>query len=182
MPTCIPSPVMPDLTPVLKKESIDAQISAVAHKISRDYNPSELILIGVLKGAFIFLADLIRQLTIPAKVDFVRIASYGASTSSSGKIRLTKEIEIDVAGKEVLIVEDIVDTGLSLVYLIDYLTALGAKSVKVCTMIDKRERRQATVDVAYACHVVDEGFLVGYGLDFNEEYRGLPEIYHLNPN
>jgi hypoxanthine phosphoribosyltransferase len=173
---------MPDLTPVLKKERIDAQIRAVARRISTDYQTRDLILIGVLKGAFIFLADLIRQLSIPAKVDFVRVSSYGAGTSSSGKIKLTKEIETDVKGRDVLIVEDIVDTGLSLVYLIDYLTALGAGSVKICTMIDKRERRQVSVDVAYACHVVNEGFLVGFGLDFNEDYRGLPEIYHLNPN
>ena len=170
---------MPDLTPVLKKEEIDKSVAQLAQRISRDYSDCELILVGVLKGAFVFLADLIRHLTIPAKVDFVRVASYGSGTSSSGKIRLTKALEIDIRGKDVLIVEDIVDTGLSLSRLVDYLKESEPKSVRICALIDKTERRQKHVDVDYVGHVVAQGFLVGYGLDYAEDYRYLPAVYHL---
>jgi hypoxanthine phosphoribosyltransferase len=119
------------------------------------------------------------NLSIPVQVDFIRVASYGSDTSSSGRINLTKAIEIDVKSKDVLVVEDIVDTGLTLSYIIDYLKSFQPKTVKVCTLLDKRQRRQANVKIDYACHIVTEGFLVGYGLDYDEDYRDLPEIYHL---
>lgn len=151
----------------------------MARRISSDYKGRDLVLVGVLKGAFIFLADLVRQLTIPVKVDFVRAASYGSGATSSGKIELTKKIDIDVEGKDLLIVEDIVDSGLTLDYLIDYLKKLKPKTVRVCTLLDKSERRQSRVKVDYACHAVGQGFLVGYGLDYDEAYRELSEIYHL---
>jgi hypoxanthine phosphoribosyltransferase len=171
--------IMPELIPILKKDDIDKIVSAVARKISSDYKDRELVLIGVLKGAFIFLADLVRHLTIPVKIDFVRTSSYGADTSSSGNIHLTKEIEIDVKGKDVLVIEDIVDTGLTLTYLIDYLKSFGPNTVKVCTLLDKQERRKTKIKADYVCHVVEKGFLVGYGLDYAEEYRNLPEIYDM---
>ena len=171
--------VMADLVAVLKKKEIDAAVSTLARKISSDYQKRELVLIGVLKGAFIFLSDLIRGLTIPVKVDFVRLSSYGSKTSSSKKVRLTKEIEIDIKGKDVLIVEDIVDTGFSLHYLLDYLKAKEPQSVRICTLIDKHERREIDFEIDYIGHTVTEGFLVGYGLDHAENYRYLPEIYHL---
>jgi hypoxanthine phosphoribosyltransferase len=119
------------------------------------------------------------NLSIPVQVDFIRVASYGSDTSSSGSINLTKAVEIDVKNKDVLVVEDIVDTGLTLSYIIDYLKSFKPKTVKVCTLLDKRQRRQANVKIDYACHVVTEGFLVGYGLDYDEDYRDLSEIYHL---
>ena len=170
---------MPEFIPVLKKSDINNMVAQVARRISSDYQDHELILIGVLKGAFVFLSDLMLNLSIPVQVDFIRVASYGSDTSSSGRINLTKAVEIDVKNKDVLVVEDIVDTGLTLSYIIDYLKSFKPKTVKVCTLLDKRQRRQANVKVDYACHIVTEGFLVGYGLDYDEDYRDLPEIYHL---
>ena len=170
---------MPDLIPVLSKEEIEAAVANLAEKISADYKNRELVLVGVLKGAFVFLADLCRHLTVDVKVDFVRLASYGMNRSSSGEVRLTKELEIEVKDKDVLIVEDIVDTGLSLTFLVDHINSFMPRSVRVCTMIDKRQRRGIDIRVDYAAHVVDKGFLVGYGLDYAEIYRNLPAIYDL---
>ena len=171
--------IMSEFIPVLTKEEIEIQVRRIAQVISADYKDRELILIGILKGAFIFLSDLIRQLSIPVKVDFMCASSYGDQTASSGRIKLSKDVEIDINNKDVLIVEDIVDTGLTLSYLVDYLKSSGAASVRICALIDKRERREADVTVDYACHTVDKGFLVGYGLDYAEFYRNLPEVYHL---
>ena len=170
---------MPEFIPVLKKDDIGKMVVAVARKISLDYKDRELILIGVLKGSFVFLADLIRNLSIPVKVDFVGVSSYSDKTSSSGKIQLTKSIEIDIKNKNVLVVEDIVDSGLTLAWLIDYLMSFEPKAVNICALIDKRERRETQIQIDYTCHTVQEGFLVGYGLDYAEDYRNLPEIYHL---
>jgi hypoxanthine phosphoribosyltransferase len=170
---------MLELIPVLSKNDVDKMVARVAHKISSDYQDQELILIGILKGAFVFLSDLVRHLTIPVKIDFIRVRSYGSSASSSGNIRLTKEIEIDIKNKNVLLVEDIVDTGLTLSYLIDYLKTFHPKTVKICALINKHERRNANIKIHYACHEMTEGFLVGYGLDYNEDYRYLAGIYHL---
>lgn len=170
---------MSEFIPVLTKKEIDAQVSHIAQVISADYKDRELILIGILKGAFIFLSDLIRQLTIPVKVDFMCVSSYGDHTTSLGRIKLIKDVDININNKDVLIVEDIVDTGITLSYLVDHLHASGASSVRICTLIDKRERRETDVRVDYACHTVDKGFLVGYGLDYAEFYRNLPEVYHL---
>jgi hypoxanthine phosphoribosyltransferase len=170
---------MPEFIPVLARAEIEKSVAEIAARISSDYHDKELVLIGALKGAFVFLSDLIRQLSIDVRIDFVGASSYGSQTSSSGKIRMTKDIDIDIRNKHVLIVEDIVDTGWTLAYLIKYVQSFEPQSVKVCTLIDKRERRKAPVDVAYACHVVEQGFLVGYGLDFNESYRNLPGIYHM---
>lgn len=170
---------MPEFIPVLQKEEIDGIVAEIARKISDDYRERDLVLIGVLKGAFIFLSDLVRHLTIPAHVEFLRAASYGDGMSSSGTVRLLMEPQIDLAGRDVLLVEDIVDSGLTLQFLIGYVKRAGARSAKVCALIDKRERRKVDVPVDYACHRVSEGFLVGYGLDYAESYRGLPGVYHL---
>ena len=170
---------MAELIPVLNREDIERSVAKIADRISADYQGRDLVLVGVLKGAFVFLSDLIRHLTIPVKVDFVRTASYGNGTASSGTVRLTKPLEIDIAGKDVLVVEDIVDTGITLAWLMGHLQGLGPSSVRVCTLIDKKERRKADVSVDYACNAVDKGFLVGYGLDYAEDYRYLPAVYHL---
>ena len=170
---------MPDLVPVLKKDEIAKIVTELAQKISSDYHGRELILIAVLKGAFVFLSDLIRLITIPVKVDFIRAASYGSNTSSSGQIQLTKEIEIDIKNKDVLVVEDIVDTGLTLGHIVDYLKSFEPCSVKVCALLDKIERREIDLTVDYTGLVVSKGFLVGYGLDYAEDYRNLPGIYDL---
>jgi hypoxanthine phosphoribosyltransferase len=171
---------MPDFTPVLKKNDIESQISKIAAIISEDYRDRELVLVGVLKGAFVFLADLARQLKLERIIiDFLQASSYGADTVSSGDIVLKKDIDVDIDDKDVLVVEDIVDTGLTLAYLIDHLRSRNPRSIRVCAMIDKKERRQSTVTVDYACTTVDQGFLVGYGLDYAENFRNLPEIYHM---
>ena len=170
---------MPELIPVLKTEELEASIASVARQISTDYQGRPLVLIGVLKGAFIFLADLARRITIPVQIDFVRAASYGSGVTSSGKIELTKEVDIDIAGKDVLVIEDIVDSGLTLAFLLDYLKKFEPATLGVCTLLDKHERRQADIEVNYACHTIAKGFLVGYGLDHDEAYRELPAIFHL---
>jgi hypoxanthine phosphoribosyltransferase len=171
--------LMPELIPVLDQNQIAAAVRELAQKISRDYQHRNLVMVAVLNGAFIFLADLVRQLTIPVKIDFLRAASYGSDQCSSGEVRLTKKTEIKIARQDVIVVEDIVDTGLTTACLLDHLKTLKPKSLQVCTLIDKRERRQKNIPVAYAGHVVDKGFLVGYGLDYAEDYRNLPQIFHL---
>ena len=169
----------PELVPVLTKEEIQQKIVDIAGIISKDYSGKELLLIGILKGSFIFLSDLIRQLSIPVQIDFIRASSYGDTMSSCGTITLTQPVQIDVKNKHLLLVEDIVDTGLTLSRIKEYFRLQGAESVKICAFIDKYERREANIPVDYTCHTTHEGFLVGYGLDYAENYRCLPGIYHL---
>jgi hypoxanthine phosphoribosyltransferase len=171
---------MSEFIPVISEDEIQRQISRIAETISADYQDRELVLIGVLKGAFLFLADLVRRLKLDKiKIDFLQASSYGADTVSSENIVLKKDIDVDICGKDVLVVEDIVDTGLTLAYLINHLQGFGPSSIKVCAMIDKCERRKAPINVDYVCTSVQQGFLVGYGLDYAEEFRNLPAIYHL---
>ena len=170
---------MTELIPILKKDEISKMVKAIAEKISSDYKGRDLVLIGVLKGSFIFLSDLARHLTIPVKIDFIGASSYGSGTSSSENIQLTIKVSIDLKEKDVLVVEDIIDTGLTLTYLIDYLKSFEPRTVKVCAFIGKTERRKTEIYIDYVCHKVKEGFLVGYGLDYAEDYRDLPGIYHL---
>jgi hypoxanthine phosphoribosyltransferase len=170
---------MPELIPVLSKDEIREMVSVLAQKISSVYEGRSLVLIGVLKGAFVFLADLTRNITIPHEIDFLRAASYGSGTTSSEKIKLTKKVETRLQGKDVLLVEDIIDTGITLEYLLEYVKSLQPASIKVCTLIDKQQRRRKEIKIDYAAHITHEGFLVGYGMDYAEGYRNLPEIYHL---
>ncbi len=159
------------------KEIIDRRVKALAGTISRDLEGREVVLIGVLKGAFIFLADLARYLKIPHTVDFVRLASYGSGSVSSGNITFSKDIETDIEGKDVVIVEDIIDTGTSIAFLKERLEERHPRSIKVCALIDKKQRRKRAVTADYVGFALDEGFIVGYGLDFDEKFRCLPEIY-----
>ncbi|MCK4728438.1 MAG: hypoxanthine phosphoribosyltransferase [Desulfobacterales bacterium] len=161
------------------RAEISQKVKVLAQRISEDYTGKELIALGVLKGSFIFLADLVREITIPVQVDFVRLASYGSNTKSSGTIRITKEVELDIRDRDVLIVEDIIDSGVTIAYLLDHLKSFSPKSVKVCAFIDKSERREVQVPIDYAVIMVEQGFLVGYGLDFDEKYRTLPDIYRI---
>ena len=172
---------MPDLYPVFSESEIARGVRDLARRISEDYAGADLVLVGVLNGAFIFLADLARQITTPHKIDFVRVRSYGGSTQSAGSISLTKDLELDIKGKDVLLVEDIIDTGLSIDFLKKRLALLSPRSLKVCAAIDKDERREKAVDVDYRCFRVNRGFLVGYGLDMAEQYRSLPAIYEIKP-
>ncbi len=170
---------MSEFIPVLTQKEIASRVAEVAHAISNDYRDRDLILIGILKGAFVFLADLVRHISIPVKVDFMCVSSYGRSTSSSGRVKIIKDVDLDLENKDVVIVEDIVDTGVTLTHLVAHLKSSGAASVRICALIDKQERRKAEVAADYVCHSVEKGFLVGYGLDYAEFYRNLPEVYHL---
>jgi hypoxanthine phosphoribosyltransferase len=160
-------------------DEIARQVERLAQEISRDYQGGDVVVVGILKGVFIFLADLVRRLTIPVEIDFVRLASYGAGTTSSGTVRLTHDVELNLGGRDVLIVEDIVDSGLTLAFLRDHLSRYGPRSVRICALIDKHERRAAEVTLDYVGLHLDRGFIVGYGLDCKECYRYLPAIYEL---
>ncbi len=164
---------------LISREDIGRRVKELAGEISRDYRGRDLVLVGVLKGAFIFLADLVRELDFPVEIDFVRLASYGGSTSPTGEVQITKDVELSLEGRDVLIVEDITDLGYTLVFLKKHLATHKAASVKICCLIDKRERRQVEVPLDYVGFIVERGFLVGYGLDCGEKMRTLPEIYAL---
>ena len=167
---------------VIPEQEIRRRVGELGAAIARDYAGRKLLLVGILNGAFIFTADLARAIDLPLEVDFIRVASYGSSTCSSGTLSLTKDIELSIAGKEVLLVEDIVDTGRTIACLLELLASRGPASLKVCALIDKQERREAEVRVDYAGFTVAEGFLVGYGLDCAEQYRNFPAVYRLlNP-
>jgi hypoxanthine phosphoribosyltransferase len=171
---------MPELIKVLTEKEIDRLISSVAQKISEEYKDKRLVLIGVLKGAFVFLGDLARKLTIPVEIDFIQFSSYGKRDSSSGDVQMRSDISSELNGKDVLVVEDIIDTGLTITKLIKHLESFNPESIRVCTFIDKHERREVDYKADYACYSVEGGFLVGYGLDYAEKYRNLPALYHLN--
>jgi hypoxanthine phosphoribosyltransferase len=156
---------------------IQKRVKELADQISGDYTGRELIVIGILKGAFIFMADLVRAMSIPCRIDFVRVVSYGAGSESSGKVVMTKDIETSINGRDILIVEDIIDTGLTLKYLVEWLKERNPLSLKVCALLDKRKKRKVSFEADYVGFTIDDGFLVGYGLDFSERYRFLPEIY-----
>ncbi len=163
----------------ISAEQLNSCLDQLAIRINQDYEGKELILIGILKGAFIFLADLARRLSVPARIDFVRLASYGEKTESSGSVRITKEIELSIKDAHVLIVEDIVDSGITLKWYLNHIAELGAASVKICALIDKLERREVDLTLDYVGLKLDSGFLVGYGLDFSEKYRNLPAIHEV---
>ena len=159
------------------KEAISRRVAELAEEISRDYRGREPVLIGVLKGAFIFMADLIRCLKVPCVVDFVRVASYGSGSTSSGNVIIKKDIETDITGKDVLIIEDIVDTGITMRFLVERLKEKNPRSLKVCAFIDKRARRKVEFEADYVGFTMEDGFIVGYGLDFDEKSRFHPEVY-----
>ena len=169
---------MTQLIPMISEEEIRTQVKETGRQISIDYAGKNLVLAGVLKGAFVFLADLTRAITIDHEIDLIGVSSY-SGTSSTGEITFTKKPDIDLEGKDVLLVEDIVDTGNTLAALVDYINTLNPASVKICSLIDKHERRETEINVAYSCFTLEQGFIVGYGLDYNELYRNLPAIFDL---
>jgi hypoxanthine phosphoribosyltransferase len=164
---------------ILSQQQIEDRISELGARISADYTDKNLVMIGVLNGSFIFLADLVRKVSIPHQIDFIRVASYGSSSKSSGKISLSKDVELDLSGRDIVLVEDIVDTGTTLNWLVHYFTRNKVRSVRTCALIDKKERREVDVTVDYVGFTLKKGFLVGYGLDYAERYRHLPQIYSL---
>lgn len=171
---------MAELIPILPEKDIRNIVKALADQISADYQGNPLVLIGILKGSFIFLADLVRHLTIPVTIEFIGASSYGAGTVSSGDLQVTTPVNLDITDKHVLLVEDIVDTGLTLKKIVKHLESMGPKSVKICAFINKKERRNEQISIDYFGHIIEGGFLVGYGLDYAEQYRNLPGIFQLN--
>jgi hypoxanthine phosphoribosyltransferase len=168
-----------DLRPRYTAEQIRRKVAALARRVDRAYAGSDLVLVGVLKGSLFFLADLARELAVPVVIDFVRITSYGDGTSPGGRTRLTKDVETDVAGKHVLVVEDIVDTGRTVRLLRRHFGRKRPLSVRFCALVDKRARREADIAIEFPGFRTKGGFLVGYGMDYGEAGRELPQIYEL---
>ena len=167
---------------LISAEQIDAKVREMAAQIARDYRDKPPVLVGVLNGAFVFLADLIRHLDIPCTIDFVAWSSYGKDTSSSGVFRIMKDLETNVESKHVVIVEDIIDTGLTLHYLLDNIRSRKPASVKVAALLDKPSRRRIEAKADYLGFQIPDAFVVGYGLDFAQRYRALPYIAILKPD
>ena len=160
-------------------QAIAERVRQLGDRIRHDYDRRNLIVIGILKGSFIFLADLVRHIDLELTVDFVRVASYDDRMDPSGTCRLTKDLETDICGRDILLVEDIADSGQTLSFLDRHLRDAGAASIATCVLLDKHERRQENLRIDYRGFSVEDGFLIGYGLDCAERYRNLPDIYLL---
>jgi hypoxanthine phosphoribosyltransferase len=172
---------------LISKEDLERRVSDLARELNADYAPrvragGPFVVVGVLKGSFIFIADLVRRLDVPHELDFISVSSYGNGTSSSGAVRLLKDLDTDIGGRDVLLVEDIVDTGSSLSYIRHNLEIRKPASLRVCALLDKRERRVQDVSVDYVGFLIPDRFVVGYGLDYAERYRELPYIAELDPS
>jgi hypoxanthine phosphoribosyltransferase len=169
--------VREDIKEILMDEKkIREKIKEIGHNISEEYKGKELVLIGVLKGSVMFMSDLMKEITIPCSMDFMAVSSYGSSTKSSGVVRILKDLDFEIEGKDVIIVEDIIDSGVTLKYLIEYLNGRKPNSLEIVCLLSKPERRKAEIDVKYTGFTVPDYFLVGYGLDYAEKYRNLPYI------
>jgi len=161
---------------MIAEEEIDKRIKAMGKEISLDYGNEQIVLICILKGASFFACELAKRITSPVAIDFMSVSSYGSGTVSSGRVRIIKDLDEDIAGKNVIIVEDIIDSGRTLSYLKKVLEERNPNSVKLCTLLDKPDRREVSVDVDYVGFEVPDKFVVGYGLDFDQKYRNLPYI------
>jgi hypoxanthine phosphoribosyltransferase len=166
---------------LIEPDVLQRRIAELGEEVSADYVGRDLLLVGVLKGAVFFMADLMRHLTIPCEIDFMAISSYGDSTDSSGVVRILKDLDINIEGREVLVVEDIIDSGLTLSYLMRNLEAREPASLEVCALLTKPERREIDVAVRYVGFEIPNRFVIGYGLDFAERYRNLPYVGVLDP-
>ncbi|HPU69868.1 MAG TPA: hypoxanthine phosphoribosyltransferase [Coprothermobacter proteolyticus] len=161
---------------LISESELQAKVAELANQISRDYEGKTPLLVGILKGAFVFLSDLIRHVTIPVHVDFMQVSSYGSGTESSGIVKILKDLDISVEGRHVIVVEDIVDTGVTMQHLLELLSARKPASLAVCALLDKKERRLVDVHLNYVGFEIPNAFVVGYGLDYAEYYRNLPFI------
>jgi hypoxanthine phosphoribosyltransferase len=161
---------------LIDEETLSARVAELGAEVSADYQGRDLLLIGVLKGAVFFMADLMRHITVPCEVDFMAISSYGDSTDSSGIVRILKDLDINIEGRDVLVVEDIIDSGLTLSYLMRNLESREPASLEVCALMTKPDRREIDVPVRYIGFEIPNRFVVGYGLDFGERYRNLPYV------
>lgn len=161
---------------LVSEEEINKRIKELGSKITKDYMNKDLVVIGILKGAVIFMSELCKNIKFPITMDFMAVSSYGKSSISTGEVRIIKDLDFSVEGKDLLIVEDIIDTGLTLNYLTEILKKRGANSVKICTLLDKPDRRSVEVNIDYLGFEIPDEFVVGYGLDFAEQYRNLPYV------
>ena len=166
---------------LIDEQALRARIAELGAEISSDYARKDILLVGVLKGAVFFMADLMRHLSIPYEVDFMAISSYGASTDSSGVVRILKDLDINIDGRNVLVVEDIIDSGLTLSYLMRTLEARSPASLEICALLTKPDRREIKVPVRYTGFEIPNEFVIGYGLDYAERYRNLPYVGVLDP-
>lgn len=171
-----------DIQEVLfSKEYLDQTVQELGRRISRDYEGKNLLLVSVLKGSVVFMADLMRAITIPCSIDFMAVSSYGAGVKTSGVVRIIKDLDINLEGWDLLLVEDILDSGMTLSYIREMLQQRNPKSIKLCTLFDKPERRTVDLNADYSGLNVPNEFIVGYGLDYNEKYRNLPYVGILKP-
>ena len=169
----------PQLKILIKRDEIAKAVDRLASEINRDYQGKQPLLIGILKGSFVFMADLIRQLDLPLELDFIRLSSYGAAKESPGKVKVVQELKTPIKARDILVIEDIVDTGITTSFLLDYLRQRKPASVKLCALTDKPSRHRVPVSIDYLCLSLPDKFVVGYGLDFAERFRNLPDIYTL---
>ena len=170
------------LNVLISKEELAKKVQEIGAQISKDYAGKNLMMVSVLKGSVVFMADLMRAVTIPAEIDFMSVSSYGSGAKTSGVVKIIKDLDIELAGRDLLIVEDILDSGLTLSCIKKILMERGPRSIKICTLLDKPERRKADILADYSGFEVPDEFVVGYGLDFAEKYRNLPYIGVLKPS
>lgn len=166
---------------LMTSDEIDAAVTKLADRINSDYKGKDLLLVGLLKGSVVFLSDLMRKINLPCEIDFMIVSSYGGDTKSSGSVKILSDLSVCITGRDVLIVEDIVDTGTTLSSLLTLLQSRKPKSLKLCTLFDKPSRRINDVKIDYSGAAVPNEFVVGYGMDYNEKYRNLPDLCILNP-
>ncbi|WP_367925022.1 hypoxanthine phosphoribosyltransferase [uncultured Ruthenibacterium sp.] len=166
---------------LISEEEIRAKVKEMGKKITEDYKNSNLMLVTVLKGAVVFLADVMREIDVPAEIDFMVVSSYGAGVKSSGVVKIVKDLDVPLEGKDILIVEDILDSGLTLSYIKELLASRGPKSIRIATLLDKPSRRKVDLQADYVGFSVPDEFVIGYGLDYDEKYRNLPYIGILKP-
>lgn len=172
-----------NFTKYLNRHELDAAVQSIANRLNNDYQGKSVVLVGVLKGAIVFMADLVRHLKLDVEVEFVRLSSYGRSRTSSGTVTVIKDIQADVRGKHVLIIEEIIDSGRTLKFLYERLKSAGPESVEIVTLLDKAAKRIVDVPVKYVGRPIEDQFLIGYGLDLEERCRNLPDVYYLKyPN
>lgn len=166
---------------LVTEEELKEKVTALGEQISRDYKGKNLLMVSVLKGSVVFMADLMRAVTIPAKIDFMAVSSYGSGTKTSGVVKIIKDLDLDLHGYDVLIVEDILDSGMTLKYITELLRARGTNSIKIATLLDKPSRRKVPIKADYFCFDIPDEFVVGYGLDYDEKYRNFPAVGVLKP-
>ena len=166
---------------LFSEEQLASRVNEIARQITQDYQGKEIVLISVLRGSFVFMADLCRRIDLPCTVDFMAVSSYGSGTSSTGQVQITKDLSSDIAGKHIIVVEDILDSGNTLSYLLKLLAQRKPASIRLCTLLDKPERRTKPVEVHYSGFTIPDAGVVGYGLDYAEHYRNLPYIGILKP-